>query len=262
MNQKYVIGNWKLNPASTDELDILIHELNAADALSGVQMAICPSFVHLSCVKDKLAPLFLVGAQDIAHKTDGTGAFTGDVSARQVLDLGASFSLIGHSERRQYHQETDVILSQKIVHALESGLSVVFCVGETKEDYEQKRTEYVLKSQLHALSAFGGSSLDNDTLGDHSFDTKLPRLIIAYEPVWAIGTGLTPTFDEIQSVHKFIAEQLRAMQIHAPILYGGSVNDKNASEFASSSLIDGVLVGGASLKADSFLTIARAFAGG
>ncbi|MDO4896585.1 MAG: triose-phosphate isomerase [Moraxella sp.] len=247
--QKYVIGNWKLNPATYNEALALARSLTAHPTC---RVGVVPSLVHLSTVKSALADDVMLGVQDIAHKTADTGAFTGDVSARQVADMGASFTLVGHSERRQYHGETDEILSAKIAHAFAHGLSVIYCIGETKDEYERGDTQSVLERQLEPLERFA-----NDI--PFVTDVPFPKLIIAYEPVWAIGTGLTPTFDEIESVHNFIGELLATFEIPAPILYGGSVNDKNTPEFAKSAVIDGALVGGASLKPESFVAIINAF---
>ena len=247
MPQKYVIGNYKLNPATQKDAVALAQSLTLSDCIVGI----VPSVVHLSAIKSVLADGIILGVQDITHKTDKTGAFTGDISAEQVADLGASFALVGHSERRQYYGENDDILSQKISCAFNAGLSVIFCVGETQDDYTNQRTQKVLENQLELLAKFA------QKIPLHS--EGLPKLIIAYEPVWAIGTGLTPTLNEIENVHNFIGEILSTMEIFAPILYGGSVNDKNASEFATSALIDGALVGGASLKTESFTAIIHAF---
>lgn len=249
MTQKYVIGNWKTNPATTAQATALASSLiHSSTSLVGC----VPSFVHLGAVKAALPNNVLLGAQDISAYAAGTGAFTGDICADQLTDLGASFVLVGHSERRQYHQEHDQLLATKIRHAFDAGLSVIYCIGESKEQYQTKQTLQVLAQQLELLASF------NQDI-DFGADGYLPKLIVAYEPVWAIGTGLTPTLDEVEMVHNFISETLSTLQIPAPILYGGSVNDQNATQFAQSPLINGVLVGGASLKADSFLAIVQAF---
>jgi triosephosphate isomerase len=249
----YVIGNWKLNPSTLQTATTLANELNTALAgsLPNCVVGICPSFVHLSGVAEK-SDKAVIGVQDICAHTASTGAFTGDVSAEQAVDLGAKFALVGHSERRSYYQESDDTLSAKISNAFNVGLSVVYCIGETQDQYKAGQTFAVLERQLELLQNFAK---------DIDFTkTSLPKLLIAYEPVWAIGTGLTPTPSEVDSVHNFISEILSTLQIPAPILYGGSVNDKNAQEFASLPMVNGVLVGGASLKADSFMTIIGAFA--
>lgn len=250
----YVIGNWKLNPSTYQAATDLADELCSALAHTKPDcvVGVCPSFVHLSGVSKRLDSA-LVGVQDICQHTSSTGAFTGDVSAQQVADLGAVFALVGHSERRSYHQESNDDLTAKIRHAFDTGLSVVFCIGESRQMYEAGKTLAVLETQLELLADF---AKDIDT---NVMPSGLPKLLIAYEPVWAIGTGLTPTTTEINDVHNFISEILSTMEIYAPILYGGSVNDKNATEIANLPMVNGVLVGGASLKADSFMTIIKSF---
>ncbi|MDO4700278.1 MAG: triose-phosphate isomerase [Moraxella sp.] len=249
MSQKYVIGNWKSNPATTDEAINLASKLvHSSTCLVGC----APSFVHLAAVGAVLADNIWLGAQDIHGRSADTGAFTGDICASQVANMGAKFVLVGHSERRQYHHETSELLTNKIRHAFDNGLSVIYCIGESKEQYQAEQTLAVLAKQLELLAPFS-QEINFGKVG------TLPKLIIAYEPVWAIGTGLTPTFEEVEAVHNFISETLSSLEVGAPILYGGSVNDKNATQFAQSPLTDGVLVGGASLKSDSFLAIVQAF---
>lgn len=251
MSQKYVIGNWKLNPATLSDAIALATSLNNSKD-QGCTVGVVPALVHLSAVKNALADGIILGVQDITHKTADTGAFTGDVSACQVAKIGAGFTLIGHSERRYHHGETEEILSDKIKHALTCGLSVIYCIGESQDEHERGETFGTLKNQLTVLESFAQSSTRTDS-------TDIARLIIAYEPVWAIGTGLTPTPDDIEKTHRFIKDELSAFGMTAPILYGGSVNDKNAPQFAKSELIDGVLVGGASLKSEHFNAIIDAF---
>lgn len=253
--QKYVIGNWKLNPATLADavaLALQLKETLADMETRCVCVGVAPSVLYLTDVK-KLLPLPVqLGVQDITHKTLDVGAFTGDVSAMQVGSMGANFTLVGHSERRQYYGENDEVLTAKIQHAFNANLSVVFCVGETKDEYEQGKTQEVLKKQLQLLMQFTKEIPD-------AKEAVFPKLIIAYEPVWAIGTGLTPTLGEIEKTHKFIGKLLSDFGMPVPILYGGSVNDKNASDIATCQGVDGVLVGGASLKIDSFATIVSAF---
>lgn len=253
MSQKYVIGNWKLNPATLSDAIALATSLNNSKD-QGCTVGVVPALVHLSAVKNAVADGIILGVQDITHKTADTGAFTGDVSACQVAKMGAGFTLIGHSERRQHHGEAEEILSAKINHALTCGLSVIYCIGESQDEHERGETFGTLKNQLTVLESFAQSSTRTDST------TDIARFIIAYEPVWAIGTGLTPTPDDIEKTHRFIKDELSAFGMTAPILYGGSVNDKNAPQFAKSELIDGVLVGGASLKSEHFNAIIDAFA--
>lgn len=261
--KKWVIGNWKMNPATIDEVWSLCESLKGElttwqDWQQKVAVAIAPSLLHLGLVDYCLAgddgthdlPIFLA-SQDVASHDKTIGAFTGDSSATQIAEL-AEWTLVGHSERRYHYGENDEILTAKIKNAFEAGLSVVFCIGETKDEYEQGKTKEVLKSQLQLLAQFAQAVSFVEGM-------PFPRLIVAYEPVWAIGTGLTPTLSEIESTHQFIGELLSDFEISAPILYGGSVNDKNAREIASCQGVDGVLVGGASLKAPSFIEIIKAF---
>lgn len=245
MHKKTVIGNYKLNPATKAEVVGLAQALRGID-MGAVKVGCAPSFIHLDAVAKILtdSPIWL-GVQDVSAY-GATGAFTGDVSAVQVADLGAKFTLIGHSERRTYHQETNETLAKKIQEAYKANLVVVLCVGETKEQYDNQETLAVLKNQLSVLAELGVPS---------------SHLLIAYEPVWAIGTGLTPTVAEVIKVHRYIKDTLTAHGLPSVcVLYGGSVNEKNAQDFANCEDIDGALVGGASLKIDSFATIVSAFA--
>lgn len=246
MSQRYVIGNWKTNPATCQEAMDLAQQLSVGN---GCIVGCAPSFVHLAGVASKIDSKIWLGVQDISACTATTGAFTGDVSVSQVADLGVGFVLIGHSERRYYHHETEAVLSKKLSHAFTHGLSAIYCIGETKEEYERGNTFEILKNQLAILQNFTNQINVADGV----------RLIVAYEPVWAIGTGLTPTFDEIEAVHRFIKDELKGFGVGIAVLYGGSVNENNAATLASSSLIDGVLVGGASLKVQSFAKISEAF---
>lgn len=255
--KKWVIGNWKMNPASVDTVFEFCHafanQLSADTAWQErVMVGIAPSFVHLGLVDYGLSqeslgddgdlPIMLV-SQDVAGFDKATGAFTGDVSAEQITDL-AEWTLIGHSERRQYHHETNELLTQKIINANRANLGVILCIGETKTEYQGGQTLGVLDTQLSILQ---GLTVEN--------------LIIAYEPVWAIGTGLTPTLDEIDSTHAHIKQTVeRIFGKPVPILYGGSVNAANADDIAGCVNVDGVLVGGASLQAESFVSIIKAFA--
>lgn len=242
---KYVIGNWKLNPATLAQATTLATAIKEVADGAGCQVGCTPSFVHLPAVGDILkASNVWVGVQDVCA-FGATGAFTGDVSAVQATDLGAKFAIIGHSERRTYYQEDNALLAKKIQQAVAADLVVVLCIGETKDEYEAGETLAVLDAQLAVLD-----------------DLAVPQenLLIAYEPVWAIGTGLTPTVDEVAKTHRHIKAVLADKGLDdICVLYGGSVNDKNAAEFAGCEVIDGALVGGASLKAQSFLVIMQAF---
>ena len=260
--QAWVIGNWKQNPATSHDVNALLDNLlTAVDTEEQVvknscRLMVAPSCIHLAAVSARLKDTsVLCAAQDISAHSANTGAYTGDCSAQQVADAGATWTILGHSERRQYHQETHESLLQKLTHALTQNLGVVFCIGETQAQYDDKQTLAVIDTQL---------SVVKDLLAQQPelAASLSERLIIAYEPVWAIGTGKVPTVAEVSTTHQHIkqtvtgfAESLEAMTV----LSGGSVNVDNADSFAADPMIDGALVGGASLKADSFLMIANAF---
>ncbi|MBP3946251.1 triose-phosphate isomerase [Psychrobacter sp. K31L] len=260
--QAWVIGNWKQNPATSHDvnalLDNLLTAVNTEEQVvkNSCRLMVAPSCIHLAAVSARLKDTsVLCAAQDISAHSANTGAYTGDCSAQQVADAGATWTILGHSERRQYHQETHESLLQKLTHALTQNLGVVFCIGETQAQYDDKQTLAVIDTQL---------SVVKDLLAQQPelAASLSERLIIAYEPVWAIGTGKVPTVAEVSTTHQHIkqtvtgfAESLEAMTV----LYGGSVNVDNADSFAADPMIDGALVGGASLKADSFLMIADAF---
>ncbi|MDN6276850.1 triose-phosphate isomerase [Psychrobacter sp.] len=261
----WVIGNWKQNPATSQDVDILLDDLLAnvakkdqttPEVSSRCQLMVAPSFIHLADVSTRLKDsLILCAAQDISAHSPSTGAYTGDCSAQQVSDAGAKWTILGHSERRQYHQESQDCLLHKMTHAIAQDMGVVFCIGETQTQYDAKETLDVVDEQLSVIKALLAQQPDSANL-------LAERLIVAYEPVWAIGTGKVPTVEEVSKTHQHIkqtvagfADSLGSMTV----LYGGSVNADNADSFAADSMIDGALVGGASLKADSFLAIADAF---
>lgn len=263
--QAWVIGNWKQNPATSHDVTTLLDDLltavkaNAqpADPVTNrCRLMVAPSCIHLATVASRLADsTILTAAQDISAHSASTGAYTGDCSAQQVADTGATWTILGHSERRQYHNESNDCLVRKLTHALAQNLGVVLCIGETQAQYDAKQTLDVIDSQLSVVKDL----LDQQPELAASLSE---RLIIAYEPVWAIGTGKVPTVAEVSNTHQHIkqtianfAESIEPMTV----LYGGSVNADNADSFAADSMIDGALVGGASLKAESFMVIANAF---
>ncbi len=258
--QTWVIGNWKQNPATSHEAGALVQGLLAAiDAKSApiaCQLMVAPSSIHLAAVSTQIkGTLLLAAAQDISAHSDSIGAYTGDCSAQQVADAGATWILLGHSERRQYHQESHEALIQKLSCALKQNLGVIFCIGETQAQYDDDQTLDVIDEQL---------SLIKDLLEQQPEinDSLSKRLLIAYEPVWAIGTGKVPTVAEVSATHQHIKQTLAGFSAelaNISVLYGGSVNADNAQDFATDSMIDGALVGGASLKVESFLAIADAF---
>lgn len=261
--QAWVIGNWKQNPATNHDAMSLVDALISATEKNTdnktCQLMVAPSCIHLATVSARLqGSSLLCAAQDISTHSPSIGAYTGDCSAEQVADAGATWTILGHSERRQYHKECNEILVQKMSNALTQDLGIILCVGETQEQYDAKQTLDVLAEQLAVIPTL----LQKAEQAADCAKILAKRLIIAYEPVWAIGTGKVPTVTEVSATHNYIKQTLASFA--APladinVLYGGSVNANNADSFAASPMIDGALVGGASLNADSFLTIANAF---
>jgi triosephosphate isomerase (TIM) len=224
-----IAGNWKMFKGP-DEARTFLDDF---DAPAGVDVVFCPPFLSLSAAVESGRTIY---AQNVHWEP--SGAYTGEVSPKMLLELGVQGSLVGHSERRQLFGDTDESVARRARSALESGLGVIACVGETLEQREAGDTELVLKIQVEAI-AFAA--------GDHE------QLVIAYEPVWAIGTGKTATPDLAEEAHRFIKSLL-----DRPVLYGGSVKPENAAELLAQPSIDGALVGGASLESDSFAAICRA----
>jgi len=231
------------------ETERLISDLLKGDAKFGrVEVVVCPPFTALETAARLLkgSPIGLGGQNMSEHEK---GAFTGEISAEMLLTVGASWVILGHSERRQFYAETDKLVNAKAQRALSSGLTPIICVGETLAEREAGRTETVVGSQIDGcLTGFGESELN--------------KIVIAYEPVWAIGTGKTATPEMAEEVHRFIRGRLTAKSKSAaerlPILYGGSVKPDNAAGLLSQPDIDGALVGGASLKAGDFIGIIKA----
>jgi triosephosphate isomerase (TIM) len=243
-----VAGNWKMNGlrASATELAKIID--GARDIAAAVDLMVCPPatlIAQFAAQAVSLRSSLSIGAQD-CH-AQATGAFTGDISAEMLRDAGASAVIVGHSERRTYHEETDAEVRAKAMAAHRAGLLAIVCVGETRAEREADKATAVVESQL------AGSLPD---------DATAATLVVAYEPVWAIGSGLTPTPGDVAELHRLIRERLSARFAEAGqgirILYGGSVKPANAKELLSVADVDGALVGGASLKADEFLAIAAA----
>ena len=242
MRRPLVAGNWKMN-GNLASVDSLLGALLDGLSATAVDVAVCPAHVHLArvvaaCTGSAVA----VGGQDCSHMA--FGAFTGDVAGLMLADIGCDLVLIGHSERRQYQQESDPLLAAKLASAVQAGLKPVLCVGETQVQREAGEAESVVARQL--TGALDGQA-------------SLEGLVIAYEPVWAIGTGLTATPAQAQAMHAFIRDQLAAIDGVEPdttrILYGGSVKSGNAAELFAKQDIDGALVGGASLDAAEFRKI-------
>ena len=264
--QAWVIGNWKQNPATSHDVNALLDDLlskvdteqqaKTTTANDQCKLMVAPSCIHLAAVSARLAnsPI-LSAAQDVSVHSANIGAYTGDCSAQQVADAGATWTLLGHSERRQYHKESHDCLVNKLSHAFSQNLGVVFCIGETQEQYDNNETVEIIDTQLSVIKDLLAQQPD-------LIASVSKRLIIAYEPVWAIGTGKVPTVAEVSKTHQHIKQTVAGfadMTDKITVLYGGSVNAGNADSFAADLMIDGALVGGASLKADSFLAIADAF---
>ncbi len=246
--KKLIVGNWKMNGslgANRDLLNALVAGMTAGDAVCDV--AVCVPSVYLQQVQALLASTAIKwGAQDVsAHEQ---GAFTGEISASMLKDFACRYALVGHSERRQYHGESDAVVATKAQRALASGITPIVCVGESLAERESGQTMAVVKRQLAAAI--------------HAVGHCVTEIVVAYEPVWAIGTGRTASPEQAQEVHAVLrAQLLAACGRSAPsprILYGGSMNASNAAQLLSQPDIDGGLIGGASLKAADFLTIVAA----
>jgi triosephosphate isomerase len=244
-----VAGNWKMNGLKSSHEVLSEIQVGYTPGLKAkVELVVCPpaTLVHsfaVACVGSRVA----IGGQDCHAKE--SGAFTGDLSAEMLADAGATYVIVGHSERRQYHREKDTDVCAKAVAAHRAGLTAIVCVGETREERESGKTLSVVRKQLR-----GSIPVDS---GSHN-------LVVAYEPVWAIGTGLTPTAADVAEVHAAIREELKRLvgkadHARVRILYGGSVKPSNAAELMAVENVNGALVGGASLVAADFLAIAGAY---
>ena len=250
MRKKLIAGNWKMNK-DIHETATLVEDLKTRlkDFKNEVGVVLCPPFTSLVVAKSLMKDSTLkLGAQNMSHNDDG--AFTGEVSAKMLMSAGCEYVILGHSERRQYFKETNELINAKVKQALKAGLTPIVCVGETLEERESNITDKIISTQingvLHELSS-----------------VEVEKCVIAYEPVWAIGTGKTATPDQANQVHKLIRKlvsQLYSWTIAEKLIiqYGGSMNDKNASDLLAQSDIDGGLIGGASLKADAFVAIIQA----
>ncbi|MEM7783090.1 MAG: triose-phosphate isomerase [Planctomycetota bacterium] len=248
MRRPLIAGNWKMNLNKADSI-ALVQGLVAASFESQAEVLVCPTHVYLDAVCEAVEDSgIVVGGQDVYF--EGNGAFTGETSTSMLCDLGCQFVILGHSERRNVIGETDDLINKKMLAALEAGLTPVLCVGELLEQRESGQTMDVVRSQLEG-------SLANVT------EQQMQNVVIAYEPVWAIGTGKTATPEQAQAVHadirKLISERYNSDVAEATrILYGGSVKPANAAELLTQPDIDGALVGGASLTVENFLPIVNA----
>jgi triosephosphate isomerase len=240
-----IAGNWKMNGGLAAN-EALVKAIAAGMPAQGADAAVCVPAAYLAQVQSLVSGSRLaLGAQDVSSHEQG--AYTGEISAGMLRDFGVRYAIVGHSERRQYHGETDEQVAEKAQCALSAGITPIVCVGETLAQREADQTEQVVKRQLAAVI--------------HLIGHCISEIVVAYEPVWAIGTGKTATPDQAQAVHAVLRAQLKAATEQAdriPLLYGGSMNAANAADLLAQPDIDGGLIGGASLKAPDFLTIIAA----
>ncbi|MEM7562227.1 MAG: triose-phosphate isomerase [Pseudomonadota bacterium] len=243
-----IAGNWKMNGSLESVID-LVEGIKAGDS-GKADLAVCPPSVFLMKVGGMLSgSRVALGAQNVCDQV--SGAFTGEISAAMLLESGCQYAIVGHSERRSLYGETDALVANRFARAAEAGLTPILCIGETLEEREQGVTESIVSRQLDAVIDAHGIAM-------------IGRSVIAYEPVWAIGTGKVATPEQAQAVHEFVRNKLAstdaAVAAKVQILYGGSMNPGNAAELLSQPDIDGGLIGGAALKAVDFLAIAQSAA--
>lgn len=245
MKKKLIAGNWKMNGTAASNA-ALLEALLAQSADWKCLVAVCVPAVYMAQVQSIVEGTGIaLGSQDVSAQE--SGAYTGEISAAMLKDFGTRYAIVGHSERRQFHGETDATVATKATRALAAGITPIVCVGETLAEREAGRTEEVVKRQLAAVIHANGHCIS--------------EIVVAYEPVWAIGTGKTATPEMAQQVHAVLRAQLQAASEHADrvhILYGGSMNAANAQQLLAQPDIDGGLVGGAALKAADFLAIIAA----
>ena len=249
MRQKFVAGNWKMYTDAATARQLAAAVVQGLDEEKRVTVAVCPPAPYLAVVAEILkGSAVALGAQNCFHEKEG--AFTGEISPAMLVDVGCRYVILGHSERRHKLGETDAFINRKVRAALASGLEVILCLGETLEERQTNRTEAVLDSQLN------GSLAGVDA-------AELRHVVLAYEPVWAIGTGQNATPEQAQQAHAFIRGRIRERfgeesAASLPIQYGGSVKPDNAASLFRQPDVDGGLIGGASLNAEQFLAIVRA----
>jgi triosephosphate isomerase (TIM) len=248
MRTKLVVGNWKMNGSLAENERLLKALVPQVEELMGVTVGVCAPFPYLAQVQSLLGGTPIAwGAQNVSHH--GSGAYTGEVSGAMLRDFGCRFVIVGHSERRAMYGESDDVVADKFIAAQHAGLTPILCVGELLEERQSGVTEKVIARQLDAVVSRAGIA-------------ALENAVLAYEPVWAIGTGQTATPEQAQAVHAFIRDRLKTQDKNVAervlILYGGSVKASNAAQLCSLPDVDGGLVGGASLSAQEFAKICRA----
>lgn len=249
MRKLFIAGNWKMNKTVSESVDLVRKITLAVKGITAVDILVAPPFTSLTSVHDIVKDTQVkLGAQNLFWEE--SGAFTGEISGSMLKNAGCEYVIIGHSERRQYFNETDETVNKRIKAALKIGLKPIVCIGEKLGEREKGVTEQVLDTQLSG----GFKEISN---------TEMEKVTIAYEPVWAIGTGKTATPDMANSAHQFIREKItdmfnKKLADHIRIQYGGSVKPDNAGDLLSQEHIDGALVGGASLEVDKFTAIIKA----
>lgn len=247
MRSPLIMGNWKLH-GSNQANKLLIDNLIQKTADSHKEIVVCPPYVYLHQVHELLKDASIKLGAQTADLND-TGAFTGEISIPMLHDVGCQYLILGHSERRSLHNESDALIALKFKKAIATGLIPVLCVGESLEQFESGQSKTIVRQQLQAVLA-------QNTI------TDFKQAVIAYEPIWAIGTGKTATPEIAQTIHASIRDDLRSIDVNVAdktrILYGGSVKDSNAKGLLAMPDIDGALVGGASLDADAFSAICHA----
>jgi triosephosphate isomerase len=249
MRKKFIAGNWKMNTTRAEGVPLAAAVAKGIGNATDVEVAVCPPIPYLAAVGEAIAGSAVgLGAQNCYHEPKG--AFTGEVSPAMLVDVGCRYVILGHSERRAIFKESSADVNRKVLAALAAGLTPIVCVGETLAERQAEQTTAVVREQIEG-------SLANLTAD------QVEKLVIAYEPVWAIGTGVVATPDQAEAVHADLRKLLEtrytsAVASSVRIQYGGSVNAENAATLLSQPNIDGALVGGASLKADGFLAIIAA----
>jgi triosephosphate isomerase len=248
MRQPLVTGNWKMNGSKQSIADLLDGLKQGVGEVNSAELAVCPPAIYIPQVADSLANTPIKwGGQNLS--VENQGAFTGEISGDMLTDFNARYVIVGHSERRSLYGETDTLVADKVAKALACGLTPILCVGELLSEREAEQTESVVNRQLDAVVA----KIGIDTMA---------QVVVAYEPVWAIGTGKTATPEQAQDVHAFIRQRIAVQNVQVAdglrILYGGSMKADNAADLMAQPDIDGGLIGGASLKAVEFLAICKA----
>ena len=252
MRSKIVAGNWKMNK-KFDQADELLYQITEElnnNPLEGVQLIICPPSLYLELATDFAENSEIkIGAQNVSEYI--SGAYTGELSVEMISSVDAEYCIVGHSERRKYFGETSIVLAKKVDNLLEYGLQPIFCVGEQLEDREAGKHFDLVKNHI-SEGLF------------HLSESEFSNIVVAYEPVWAIGTGVTASPEQAQEMHAYIRSVIaekygEAIAEETTILYGGSCNAKNAKELFANKDVDGGLIGGAALVAKDFITIARSF---